>query len=210
MRGRSVEMPYLLEADRAVQSRRSARRSHPRTTSPSERSPRSARASRRRSRRPARTRRRRRSGSAAEERVVREPRVLDRIDELGPDLVVALLVLGLGSRPDLEGEADAIQAWAPVVGIGTGIVCSRLRQRNDQFPGGGEMATSEETRLEYSPALGRRIRLGQLGGPEDLDLPEDPRGDRAGALGRRGGARRTTSSTRRRSASRSTGSGSPT
>ena len=49
---------------------------------------------------------------------------------------------------------------------------------------------------------------GQLGGPEDLHLPEDPRGARRGPLGRRGAARAATSWTRRASASRSTASGS--
>src|ERR1700736_5944316 len=45
--------------------------------------------------------------AAPEQRVVLEPRLLDRVDELGPDLVVALLILGLRSRPDLKGEAQS-------------------------------------------------------------------------------------------------------
>src|SRR5579864_2914906 len=43
-------------------------------------------------------------GSAPEERVVRESGIFDRLDQLRPDLVMALLVLGLGPRLDLEGK----------------------------------------------------------------------------------------------------------
>src|SRR5437773_9362715 len=45
---------------------------------------------------------------AAEQRVVRKAGVLDRVDELGPDLVVAPFVLVRRPRPDLEGEADPL------------------------------------------------------------------------------------------------------
>src|SRR5262249_32058725 len=60
--------------------------------------------------------------AAPEQGVVLEAGVLDRVDQLGPDLVVALLVLVLGARADLEAEAEAFHGGSSSLGIGTSIV----------------------------------------------------------------------------------------
>src|SRR5581483_7340519 len=94
--------------------------------------------------------------AAAEEGVVRVPRVLDRLDELGPDLVVPLLVLRLRARLDLEGETESLHARISLSESVPGSYACVPRRINK----GGAMQATSETRIEYSPALGRRVRLG--------------------------------------------------
>ena len=86
--------------------------------------------------------------------------------------------------------------------------CKRF-QRGEAGPRGEEDQVTETT-IAFTELLGSPGADGDLGGPEGLDLPEDPRGPRRGALGRRGEARAPTSSTRPWCASRSTASGSRT
>src|SRR5438046_2312616 len=51
--------------------------------------------------------------AAAEERVIREAGIFDRLDELRPDLVMSFLVLRLGAGPDLEGETESFHVGSP-------------------------------------------------------------------------------------------------
>src|SRR5581483_8741479 len=139
--------------------------------------------------------------AAAEQRVVREAGFLDGVDELRPDLVVTPLVLGLRARTDLEGEARTFHSSSfrnryryrmlpPGTTDGGRGWRRRLGPGSSTSPHSGGARGSGAGRTRRSRRTGRSAR---------------PSRNVAGTTPQRSGA---TSSTRRRSASRSTGSGS--